>query len=532
MKHTIRILAVLLAVLMLAGCVQTGPEATDPSASEPTKDNNSMNPGDLFGPKPDDATAPTGGGNEQIVVEAEDSLLFRPVEAGTGDVTPIYHDGKYYVFFLHSTKYRWCYMTTTDFVNYSDITVLRNFGGTGDVLYVDGTWHIFASLVEEGNEIIHHYTGETLETMRDTYQTIPASGEFSSNAWRDPRVWYDETVGKYRMLVTTNYNDKNSVNRNGAIATLTSDDLYNWTVEGPWFAPGFYSGSCECPDYFKMGDWYYTVYSDCSYGKRTYYVKSKSPNGPWEIPDDDLFDSLFFYAAKTVSDGENRYALGWAGDRSGATLELDASFTQIDPDFATIKYAGTMIVHKIEQLPNGDLVAVPVQEQIDSFTTAVKNKFTPLQGDWQTGDDWARVTCENGYAALLMQNVPDSCTFSFKLKVDAKQAGIALNVNSTFADKGYHFVFDRQYNRLKHVSGALSGVMGYYFPYDTELERPITFEDGKIYDVTVLVDGPIAIVYVDGECALTTRMTTTTGLALGLFCYAGSAEFTDFTMHK
>ena len=63
------------------------------------------------------------------------------------------------------------------------------------------------------------------------------------------------------------------------------------------------------------------------------------------------------------------------------------------------------------------------------------------------------------------------------------------------------------------------------------MERPLNVEANKTYDVTVVADGEIAVIYVNGECALTARMTQS-GLSLGLFCYAGSAEFTDIVMKK
>lgn len=475
----------------------------------------------------------SGSGDEQQKITNAGGIFFRPDNGGTGDITPIYHDGKFYVFFLHSTNYKWCYVTTTDFVNYSDVTVLRDFGGTGDWLNVDGTWHLFSSKVEDGCEVIHHYVGTDIHSMRDSYKNITSDGEqFAMNAWRDPRVWYDETIGKYRMLVTTNVLDSDGVARNGAIAYLTSDDLYSWEIGGTYFHSGYYSGSCECPDYFKMGDWYYLVYSNCSYGKRTYYAKSKDPNGPWEIVDNDTFDSLFFYAAKTASDGTDRYILGWAGDRSAFQLGLNADGTMLDADFATIRYAGNMIVHKIVQKANGDLAVEPVNEVVESFESKVTNAFKPLCGNWESGDDWAKVDAESTYSALLMQELPDSFVLTFRLKMTAKQAGIGLHVNASYADRGYYYSFDKQYSRVKFVSGVLSSVAGYYFPWETELERPLTFEEGKTYDVTVVCSGEIAVIYVDGEVALTSRMTTTGGLSLGLFCYGGTAEFTQIEMRS
>ncbi len=529
MKTTKKLLAALLSILMLmsilAACDQGGSETTNPGNS--SGNGGIIDPGIIGGGTGTSGSTPV----ENKVIKNAGGLFFRPDNGGTGDVTPIYHDGQFYLFFLHSTNFKWCFVTTSDFVNFSDVTVLRDFGGTGDVLYVDGQWHLFASKVEDGVEVIHHYVGNEITAMRDTYKNINSDGEnFAMYAWRDPRVWFDDTIGKYRMIVTTDAMDTDGVARNGGIAYLTSDDLYTWTIGGTYFKTGYYSGSNECPDVFQMGDWYYLVYSDCSYGKRTYYAKSKTPNGPWEIVDNDTFDSLFFYAAKTVSDGTDRYLIGWAGDRSGFTLPINADGTMIDKDFATIQYAGNMVVHKLRQLDNGDLVVEPVQAVLDSFTSPVTNSFDPRNGEWSVNENNASVKCDNQFGTLLMQQLPESFKLSFKLKTNAKQAGIALNVNGSFSDRGYYFSFDRQYNRIKQTSGILSGVAGYYFPWDTELERPLTFEENKVYDVTVICDGQIAVIYIDDEIALTTRMVTYNGLSLGLFCYDGSAEFTDIVM--
>lgn len=524
-----KFLCVVICLLMvLSGMTACQPNEPAPGGATETKGNSGIiDPGEVGIPTGN--TVPGEDGGNPIVNVG--GLFFRPDNGGTGDVTPIYYDGQYYLFFLHSTNFKWCYVTTTDFVHYSDVTVLRDFGGTGDVLCVDGTWHLFSSKVENGQEVIHHYEGTSINALRDSYQNITSDGErFALSAWRDPRVWYDETIGKYRMLVTTNILDSDGVARNGCIAYLTSDDLYTWEIGGPYFVSGYYSGSCECPDTFQIGDWYYLVYSNCSYGKRTYYAKSQSPNGPWQIPDNDTFDSLLYYAAKTVSDGTNRYCIGWAGDRSAFMLPLNADGSMTDPDFATVQYAGNMVVHKIVQLENGNLSVQPVEEVVNAFSTTVGNAFHPLSGNWDIVGDSASVKTDDAYSALLMQELPDRFVLTFQLNTDAKMSGIALNVNASFADQGYYFAFDRQYSRIRQISGVLSGVAGYYFPYESELERPLSFEPGKTYDVTVIRDGQIAVIYVDGQCALTTRMTTTKNLSLGLFCYAGSAAFTDIKM--
>lgn len=468
------------------------------------------------------------------MLDNEGGIFFRPTDAGTGDVTPIYYNGEYYIFYLDSVLHKWCYVTTKDFAEYSSITVLQNFGGTGDVLNVNGTWHLFASKVENGSEVIHHYSGTELTNLTDTGKTIRANGiTFARFAWRDPRVWYDETIGKYRMIVCAWRFDGDGVERDGCVASLTSSDLNNWTLTGQYYSSSYFTGSYECPDHFKMGDWYYLVFSNCSYGKQTYYVKSQSPNGPWQIPLNDTFDSRFFYAAKTVSDGDNRYIIGWAGDRDGEVTipDTDVNVENTD-DLAMIGYAGNMVVHQLEQTEDGDLIAVPAQCITSQFTAPMANTLTPKTGSWQKGADYAKVTADNSCATLLMQNMPEQFMLTFKLKTTAKQAGIVLGTDAKFAYNGYYIIFDRLYSRLRESTGALSGVYGYYFPYDSELERPLTFVQGKTYDVTVLCEGQIAVIYVDGECALTVRMTQEDRGKLGLFCYAGSAEFTDIQMYS
>ena len=529
------VLAVIMLAMPLVGCSspqnaasgdQSGTLQTGANSNEQSGSAGVGIVGNGQGNSSGDDSAVTG------TIKNTGGIFFRPGTAGTGDVTPYYYNGQYYLFFLHSTNFRWCFVTTKDFVTYSDVTVLRDFGGTGTVLNVDGIWHIFASKTENGEEVIHHYEGEDITSLRDTFNNVRSDGNlYASFAWRDPYVYFDDSIGKYRMLVTTNANDSDTVLRDGAVANLVSDDLYNWVNNGTFFDSGYYSGACECPDTFKMGDWYYLVYSDCSYGKRTYYVKSQNPDGPWQVPENDTFDSLLFYAAKTVSNGTDRYVIGWAGDRSQYTMALNDDGTLIDPDFATVKYAGNMVVHKLVQLSNGDLSVVPVNAVVSSFNTSVSNELKPATGSWQTGRDYAKTTAENGFASVLMQKLPEQFVLTFKLKTNAKQVGIALQVDDSFSGKGYYYTFDRQYSRLKQTSGILSGVAGYYFPYETELERPLHMEPDKIYDVTVVADGEIAVIYVNGECALTTRMTQS-GLSLGLFCYAGSAEFTDIVMKK
>ena len=56
----------------------------------------------------------------------------------------------------------------------------------------------------------------------------------------------------------------------------------------------------ECPDLFRMGEWWYLVFSEFSERCVTRYRMARSLAGPWLAPAEDTFDGRAFYAAKTA----------------------------------------------------------------------------------------------------------------------------------------------------------------------------------------------------------------------------------------
>ena len=56
-----------------------------------------------------------------------------------------------------------------------------------------------------------------------------------------------------------------------------------------------FNGACECPDIFFGDGWWYLIYSNYTDKLATFYVKSKSLNGPWCIPENNIFDGRAFY---------------------------------------------------------------------------------------------------------------------------------------------------------------------------------------------------------------------------------------------
>ncbi len=72
--------------------------------------------------------------------------------------------------------------------------------------------------------------------------------------------------------------------RVGCVSLCTSRDMKTWTHQKPFFYSRRFSDAAECPDYFRIGDWHYLVYSHWSDGKGTYYAKARTLHGPWLLP--------------------------------------------------------------------------------------------------------------------------------------------------------------------------------------------------------------------------------------------------------
>lgn len=88
------------------------------------------------------------------------------------------------------------------------------------------------------------------------------------------------------MLLASRVTNRGDL-RGGCIALCKSEDLINWTYEKPFYDPKMYI-TMECPELFKMGEYWYLVFSTFSDQFTTHYRISKNWNGPWEIPDDDV----------------------------------------------------------------------------------------------------------------------------------------------------------------------------------------------------------------------------------------------------
>lgn len=468
------------------------------------------------------------------------NLFYTPEYAKTGDVIPFYDEetGQFENFYLKNWNpdapkdkvvYGWHRITTRDNRLYTEMpTGIR--GGTGSVLKVDGVYHMFYCTFdrEPPAQWVRHAVSRDLSRWEDIPEEKfgPDGRIYRMSDWRDPFVFWNEEEGRWWMLLAARENAPTE--RNGCVALCVSDDLRHWRIEKPLYAPGAHQAAYECPDMFRMGDWYYLAYSNYTDGFCTYYRMSRSPRGPWIRPAVDTFDGRAFYAAKTGSDGRERYVYGWNPTRGENVWGFDPG-QDFGRDYCSWNWGGSIVVHRLRQHEDGALGVCPVESVEKAFEREEAVAFRALTGDWKTA--LAQASCDSGdrYSAALADRIPEQCCIRMKLRYQGGGAcfGLALQVDEAF-DRGYYLMFEPMRQRIQFRSGLrMYEQGGQMFPYAVEMERPLALEEGKEYELELYVQDTIGVLYVNRDTAFGFRMYGERGRKAGLFVSDGELTVWD-----
>lgn len=449
--------------------------------------------------------------------------FYKPTDGWSGDYIPFYWDGKFRLFYLldkheprgHLDGIPWCLVETTDFVNFDPKGVVIPFGTeedqdrciyTGSVLRAQDKFHIFYTghnpfLRKKGlpeQKVMHAVSDDMYNWTKLHEHTFQASEGYEIHDWRDPFVFFDDADNLYHMLLAARL-DKGAAPRRGCTAHLTSKDLISWTLRDPLWAPESYF-THECPDLFKMGDWYYMIFSEFSDINRTRYVMSKSMYGPWTAPQNDVFDTRPYYAAKSCSDGDKRYLFGWISTRMN------------EDDFSGFRWAGSLAVHELYQLENGELACSEPETIAQSWKA--NQRALAFEG--------GTLSVCNKYGTSVAYTTEDMpSTYRFEADVsfeeDTHDFGLLLRADPE-ADTGYALSFMPGASRIEFF---IKPRLNYKHYHDEGMNRVFQMVAGKKYHLTVTVDDTIAVAYINDEIAFSARMYSVKGSKLGIYALHG-----------
>ncbi|MXX90474.1 MAG: family 43 glycosylhydrolase [Boseongicola sp. SB0677_bin_26] len=484
--------------------------------------------------------------------------------AAAGDTMPFHHDGKWHLFFSQPPVAAWeyverarvstAYLRSDDLVNWEVMPDAFGPGAHGDC-DGDGIWT--GSVIEHEGVFHFFYTGYNRQSaspqtickatsvdLRDWAKSganpmiSPDPRWYETVDWRDPFVYRDDEAGCFKMLISARLKEGPQFRR-GCIAVATSDDLENWEV-GPPLASSMLTHCPECPEIFKMGDWWYLVESRYSERMQTVYRVAKSPDGPWESRKLDSLDGRRFYAAKSASDGRRRITFAWIPFRK-----------HHDPKGNWVWGGELGSPRELVSLSDGTLISRLPQDVDNSYAVTVPHELHPMLGDW-TREESPRCDATGSYGyAFLGGPDRDDVLLDLVIEPDPNTESVGILVESCggdHLDSGYSLaiepmkervLFDRWPAAMDPLWDSLVLKERHGIEVRQEIdsplaERPLAFtpEDGR-YRVQILRKGSAIECFVAGQVVASFRIDDMPNAdAWGLFVQEGAARFHDLKFRK
>lgn len=469
-------------------------------------------------------------------------LFYKPKNGWVGDIIPFFKDGEYKLFYIHDFRNNppcdgslpWYLLGTKNFVDFTEYGEAIPCGEktdrdawvcTGSVIETDGWYHIFytgmMNVPEPMPQGIMHATSKDFVT----WQKHPEDTFFADESlyekfdWRDPFVFYNDEEKCWWMLATAKCREGLD-SRTGCIALLKSTDLKKWDNAGPFYYPGCYT-ALECPDLFKMGEWWYLVFSTFNGRTCTRYRMSKSLNGPWIQPAVDTFDTRAFYAAKTASDGTKRFLFGWNPPRGTQGNESDDE---------TWNWAGNIVTHEVKQNPDGTLRVSMPDEIMQEFHPAKEIKCRSASGKWVVQEGKYSCDAREGYACVLSEDpMADDCmiTADFSFSCDNTSLGMLIHTDNSLKE-GYVLSIRPKKSRMNF--GKFPNTWCDANPFS--MERTVEISEERSHTLKVLIRESMATFYFDDQAALSVRMFQYKEGLLGFFAENGKAVFSNIKQYE
>lgn len=451
------------------------------------------------------------------------TTYFNPTSGRCGDPMPFYDPktDEFRVLYLQEYEQNGPYYhpifaaNTKDCANYEAKGEVVPTGNTPDAL--DGAIGTGCAAYNPDADVYYvYYTGHTWRNGSD-YEVVMRATSKDFSVWtkdrdwllrpedynypvtdfRDPQVFRDDD-GLWHMIISAK----------GRFAEFTSNDCSNWTHAGD-FAGMYWGRMLECPDIFKMGDYWYLVYSDAyrsAEGRKVKYfkgrtleeLKSNVDRHIWPDDHEGVLDSRSFYAGKTASNGRDRYIWGWCPFRRGATFE--EKNVAVGGDSEPL-WSGALVCHRLIQHSDGSLTLGVVPALDGKYSKA--QSVTPLiKKNAETSENGATLK-DNGY--VLYDRLAQHNHISMTVKAGANDKFGLSFVRGTDGRSYYTLVVNPESNGRRKVNfehegpgstGFIKGGDGYMFQAPAD----------DVYNIDVYTDNSVLTLYVNDVCAYTQRL--------------------------
>lgn len=452
--------------------------------------------------------------------------FFKPTQGWVGDPMPYYENGKFHIFYLHDARdwapnfHPWYKVSTTNFSTYEDNGQMIPCGdpngqeralGTGGVFKHNRVYYAFYT-AHNGNldprEKIMLATSTDLQNWtKDPSFVLQASWGYDRNEFRDPFIIKDEATGRFKILISTRADYKGSWR--AVIAQYSSADLRNWALETPFYDdPNTFM--VECPDVFKMGDYQYLVFSDIN-DRKVHYKYRRIGTENWITPTNSAMDGIAFYAGKTVADNYDRYLVGWCPTRGSHS------------DYFDFDWAGSIITHKLVQHSDGTLTVTYPHGLNDRLVNNLTLNPMTVINSQQVNNEY-KLNASTNQALVTFSGLAG--TYKIKSLVKATTStsfGFEFGGNDN-RHEVYSLIFDLQQNHIRLDRRVLGETL---WRID---QVKLNIPQNKEFDVTIMIENSICVVYVNHRIAFTNRIYRMNQNPWGIFADNGEVSFTNLKL--
>ena len=447
---------------------------------------------------------------------------YKPAIGRVGDPMPFYDQkaGEFKVLYLQEYDNNGaCYhpfwgLATKDGATYQPLGEVLPTGtstaqqdaalGTGCAVYneADGLYYIYYTghnPLLPNREVVMRATSPDFKTWTKdaTWSLRGVDYGYAASDFRDPQVFKADD-GLWHMVISSNLR----------FADFKSSDLKNWEHVGSFNM--VWDRMCECPDIFKMGNWWYIVYSEgyrASWSRKVKYMMATTfealkacfndPGANWpKDGHEGVLDSRAFYAGKTASNGTDRYIWGWCPYRMGTTIHERNINVGAESEPA---WSGALVCHRIIQHEDGTLTlgAVPAM-------AAKYNKQQEVKVMASNGYADGKLTGNDAYVLFPRLGTANHITFTVQTSNNWDRFGISF-VRGTDSERYYTLVVNPEDENHRKVNfeqegpagkGFIEGIDGYWF------ERPAD----NVYNIDIYTDNSVLVLYINDVCAYTQRI--------------------------
>ena len=460
-------------------------------------------------------------------------VFFRPRPDWVGDVIPYADGDELKLYYLYERRQEpkggtpWHLVTTTDLVHYEERGEVLASGGegaedlnayTGSVVQDrQGGYHLFYTANNPGRlgpdgrplQLVAHATSADLVTwVKHPGDTFGAPESYDPADWRDPFVYPDPDGTGWSLILAARHSE-GAERRRGVVARLVSDDLRTWRPTAPLWDPRRFITQ-ECPELFRMGQWWYLVYSEFTDRFVTRYRMSRSPQGPWLAPERDTIDGRGFYAAKSAQWDGRRIFFGWIASR------------QDERDDGRWLWAGTLAALEAVQAADGTLDFRQPREVLEAYSQPDYHLRAPLRMG----------SAERYESAVLTDVLPRDVRIEADLEWEPGTREISLLIRTdSEGENGYVLRLEPALSRMvldrwpRQVHGTEQWHISGDVPHFIELERPIDLA-GRRAHINVLIKDELLQCCVNRSVCLSASVYDHPSGRVGLAVLDGAATCT------